>query len=98
MKSNAPSLVASTAVLTVPWPEMMTTGSASLTWPDPLQRLEAVHARHLDVEEHEIRRLALDERQPLRTARRLQHVVALVLEDHPHRPPDLRFVVDDQNA
>src|SRR5262245_45923223 len=32
MKSNAPSLVASTAVLTVPCPEMMTTGSDSVTW------------------------------------------------------------------
>src|SRR5688500_13639801 len=30
MKSNAPSFVASTAVVTVPWPEMMTTGTASL--------------------------------------------------------------------
>ena len=28
-KSNAPSLVASTAVLTVPCPEMMTTGNSS---------------------------------------------------------------------
>src|SRR5262249_11056678 len=30
MKSNAPSLVASTAVLTVAWPEMITTGSVSV--------------------------------------------------------------------
>jgi hypothetical protein len=32
MKVKAPSLVASTAVATVPWPEMMITGSASC-WP-----------------------------------------------------------------
>ncbi len=31
MKSKAPALVASTAVLTVPWPEMITTGSVSVT-------------------------------------------------------------------
>jgi hypothetical protein len=29
---------------------------------DLLQRLEAVHARHLDVEEDQVGRLALDER------------------------------------
>ena len=65
---------------------------------DALQRLEAVHAGHLDVEEDEIGRLLLGERHAFRPARRLEHVVALVLEDHPHRPPDLRLVVYDQNA
>ena len=65
---------------------------------DPLQRLEAVHARHLDVEEDQVRRLALDQRDPFRPARRLEDLVALVLEDHPHRAADLRLVVDDQNA
>ena len=85
MKSKAPALVASTAVLTVPCPEMMTTGSASFDGPDALQRLEAVHAGHLDVEEHEVGRLALGDRQAVRPARRLEHFVALVLEDHPHR-------------
>ena len=32
---------------------------------DALEHLEAVHARHLDVEKHEIRRIALDQREPL---------------------------------
>ena len=64
MKSNAPFLVASTAVLIVPWPETTTTGSASFMARSRVEHLEAVHARHLDVEQHEIRRLALGERQP----------------------------------
>ena len=37
---------------------------------DPLQHLEAVHARHLDVEEHEVGRLALDQREPFLAGRR----------------------------
>jgi hypothetical protein len=64
MKSNAPSLVASTAVLTVPWPEIITTGSARRL-ARAAQRLEPVHARHLDVEEDEVGRLALDGGEPV---------------------------------
>ncbi len=62
MKSNAPAFVASTAVVTVPWPEMITTGSVSFGRLEPLQRVEAVHAGHLDVEEYEIRCVALGHR------------------------------------
>ena len=56
MKSNAPFLVASTAVLIVPWPEMMTTGSVSFIAAEPIEHLEAVHARHLDVEDDQVGR------------------------------------------
>ena len=50
MKSNAPSRVASTAVAIVPCPEMTTTGSVGSVLA-PGEDLEAVHARHLDVEQ-----------------------------------------------
>ena len=98
MKSNAPFLVASTAVLIVPWPETTTTGSVSFMRAQPLEHLEAVHARHLDVEQHEIGRLALGQRQPLLAGRRAEELVALVLEGHPQRVANGRLVVDDQNA
>ena len=98
MKSNAPFLVASTAVLIVPWPEMMTTGSASFIVAQPLEHLDAVHAGHLDVEQHQVRRLALGQREPLLAGRRAEELVAFVLERHPQRVADRRFVVDDQDA
>jgi hypothetical protein len=66
--------------------------------PDSLKRLQSIHPRHLHVEEDQIGRLLLDERDPLGAARRLEHVIAFVLEDHPHRPADLHLVVNDQNA
>src|SRR5258708_5960253 len=65
---------------------------------DLLQRLEAVKAAHLDVEEGEVRRLALDEGQRLGAARRLLHVVTVVLEDHPDRAAGLTLVIHAQNA
>ena len=49
--------MALTAVSMVPWPEIITTGGLG---PQPLelgQRLQAVHARHPDVEEDEVGRL-----------------------------------------
>ncbi len=52
---------------------------------DLLQHFEPVDPRHLDVEEDEVGRFLLDEREPFRPARRLLDVVALVLENHPHR-------------
>ena len=64
----------------------------------PLQHLEAVHARHLDVEEHQVRRFALGLRNALFAGRRRQDVVALVLEDHLQRVADRGFVVDDEDA
>ena len=65
---------------------------------DPLQRIQAVHPRHLDVEEHEIRRLTFGQRHSLGSAGRLDHLVALVFEDHPDRTADLRLIVYDQDA
>ena len=35
---------------------------------------------------------------PSGAARRLEHLVALVLEDHPERLPDLRFVINDEDS
>ena len=64
----------------------------------PVEHLEAVHAGHLDVEQHEIGRLALGERQAFLAGRGADELVALVLEGHPQRIADRRFVVDDQDA
>ena len=64
MKSNAPFLVASTAVLIVPWPEIIDDRQRLVHRAQPVEHLEAVHARHLDVEQHEVGRLALGQRQP----------------------------------
>ncbi len=98
MKSNAPFLVASTAVLIVPWPETTMTGSASFIAAQPIEHFEAVHAGHLHVEQHEVGRFALGERQPLLTGRGQDAFVAFVLERHPQRVADGRFVVDHQDS
>src|SRR5437867_3267150 len=50
--------------------------------PQPIEHLEAVHARHLDVEQHQIRRLALDQREAFLPGRRADKLVPLVLEGH----------------
>ena len=63
-----------------------------------LQHLEAVHAGHLDVEEDQVGRFALDQRDALFAGRRLHDFVAFVLEDHLQRVADRGFVVDDQDA
>ncbi len=47
---------------------------------------------------HEVRRLALGEREALLAASRPDELVAVVLEDHPQRVADRRLVVDDQDA
>ena len=65
---------------------------------DLLQRFEAVHAGHFDVEKDQVGGFALDDRERFGSARSLLDVVAFVFENHPHRPADLRLVVDDQNA
>ena len=65
---------------------------------DPPQRLEPVHARHLDVEKHEVWGLSLDERDPFLPGWCQQTLVPVVLEDHPERLPDGQFIVDDENA
>ena len=64
--------------------------------PQLLQHFEAVHARHLDVEEHQVGRLALDQLDAFLAGGRLHHVVAVVFERHLQRVADRRLVVDDR--
>ena len=97
MKSKAPSLVASTAVLTLPWPERITTSGRSALGPEALQHVEAVHLRHLDVEEDEVGRFLLGDLEPRGAVGREQALVALVLEDHLQRRADGLLVVDDED-
>ena len=61
-----------------------------------IEHFETVHARHLDVEEHEVRRFALGEREPFLSGRRADELVALVLERHLQRVPNRGLVIDDQ--
>ena len=98
MKSKAPSFTASTAVLTVPWPGEDHHRQRRVLLLEPLQHLEPVELRHAHVEEHEVGRLLLGELQPDRAVRRLQRLVALVLEDHLERGAHGVLVVDDQHA
>src|SRR5205823_5815518 len=58
----------------------------------------AVHARHLDVEDDQIGRLAFGQRETFLTGRGGDVVVPLVLEGHSQRIADRGFVVDDENA
>ena len=62
------------------------------------QHLETVHARHLDVEQHEIRPLPLNRRDAFLSCCRADELVVLVLEDHPQRVADRALVVNHQNA
>ena len=55
-KSKAPSLVALTAVSTVPWPEIMTTGRSHVALPQPLERLEPSMPGQPDVEQDHVGR------------------------------------------
>ena len=64
----------------------------------PLEHLDAVHARHLDVEQHEVGRFALGEREPFLAGGGADELVAFVLERHPQRVADGGFVVDDEDA
>ena len=98
MKSNAPSFVASTAVVTVAVTRDHDDRQRLVDGAQALQRLEAVHAGHLDVEEHEIGRLALGEREPVLARCGSEELVAFVFEDHPQRIADGGLVVDDQDA
>ena len=98
MKSNAPRRVACIASVIVPWPEIITTGSVSSTLADLGEHFEAVHARHLDVEQHDVGRFAPDLRDAVRAGRGADELVVLVFEDHPQRVADRRLVVDDQDA
>jgi hypothetical protein len=84
-------------VLIVPCPEITTTGSASLRGaavPAP----RAVHARHLHVEQDEVGRLPLGQRQPFLAGGRADELVAFVFQRHPQRVADGGFIIDNKNA
>ncbi len=97
MKSKAPSLVASTAVFTVPWPERITTGGRPVLRLEPLQDLHAVHLRHLDVEEDEVGVLLLGDLQARGAVGGEEHSYPsyskIILSDG----ADALLVVDDQD-
>ena len=57
------------------------------------ERLEPVHAGHLDVEEDDVGRLALNRGDPLFRRRRRGVLVPLVFERHPHRLADPGIVI-----
>jgi hypothetical protein len=64
----------------------------------PAQHLHAVHARHLDVEQHQVRPFALRQLDAVLAVARPEELVVLVLEDHAQRVADRGFVVDHQDA
>ena len=66
--------------------------------PETVEHLEAVHARHLHVEQHEVRRFAFREREAFLAGGRADEIVAFVLEHHAQRVANGDFVIDDQDA
>ena len=62
------------------------------------QDVEAVHARHLHVEQHQVGRFPFDQREPFLAGRGSGDVVAVVLERHPQRFADPCVIVDDEYA
>ena len=65
---------------------------------EALEHLEAVHARHLHVEQDEIGRLALGQRQAFLAGGRADELVAFVFERHAQRVANGGLVVDHQDA
>jgi hypothetical protein len=61
------------------------------------QHVHPVHARHLDVEQHQVGAVALRQHQAFRPGRGADEVVAVVFERHAQRITDRRVVVDDEN-
>jgi hypothetical protein len=66
--------------------------------PETAQRFEPVHAGHLDVEKHQVRRFTLRCRQSLGSRPGRDAVEAFIFENHPHRVADGNFIVDNKNA
>jgi hypothetical protein len=62
------------------------------------QQREAVHARHLDVEEDDVRRLPVDTVERRERVARLGDLEPLSAQGRAHRDPDGRVIVDDQHA
>ena len=73
MKSKAPSFVASTAVLTVPWPERITTGGAASRSLSRFSTSRPSICGILMSRKHEVRRLLLGDLQPRRAVRGEEH-------------------------
>ena len=65
---------------------------------DPLEHFEAVHAGHLDVQKHQIGRIALDQREAFGAGGRADELIALVFERPPHRIAIAGLVINDKNA
>ncbi len=65
---------------------------------DALEHLETVHARHLDVEKHQVGRVAFNQRQAFLARCRADELIALIFERSAHRVADARFVINDQNS
>ena len=63
-----------------------------------IEHFEPVHPGHLDVQQDQVRRLALGEREPFLAGGGADELVALVLEGHLQRLADRRFIVYDQDA
>ena len=97
-KSTAPDLIASTAVAVAPWPEIMIDRQRLVERVQLAQHLHAVHAGHLDVEEHGVGPLALHGGEAVLAAGRAHELIILVLEDHLQRVANGGFVVDDEDA
>ena len=62
-----------------------------------LEKLHAVHARHLDVEDGEIDRLRAQALQRLGAVAVAAHGKPLRLERHRHRGQDVAVVIDKSN-
>ena len=63
-----------------------------------LQHFKAVHAWHLDVQEHQVRRFPFHQLDAFVAGGREHHFVALVLEDHLQRVANGRLVIDHEDA
>ena len=98
-KSKAPELGSPRRPsLIVPWPGDHHDRQRLVDGAQLSQHLDAVHARHLDVEQDEVAALALGQREAFLAGGGADELVVLVLEDHPQRVADGGLVVDDQDA
>ena len=95
-KSSAPACTASIAVFTSPWPEMMIDGRRDPARAELRERLEAVLAGHLDVEEHGVVVGRLGDGVRARGDGR--DLVSLLREERPEGLADVGFVVADEDA